>query len=117
MKKFIVMAVLSLMLAVTVNAQDNSMKNASHKSGKLTKKQRHKLVKDLHLTKAQKSTWKASKAEFKVKQQAIKNNAALTEIEKKEQLRSLHKERMENLKTLLTPEQLKIFQNDMQQNR
>ena len=65
MKKIIVMALLSVMLAVTVNAQQGSRQmKGMQKMGHLTKKQRHKVIKDLHLTKEQKSMWKSSKADF-----------------------------------------------------
>ena len=116
MKKIILMALLSVMLAVTVNAQQGIRHMGGlHKMGHLSKKQRHKVIKDLHLTKDQKALWKSSKSDFKARQKAIKSNSTLTPDQKKTQLQELKRERMEKMRTILTPEQLKTFQTEMKQ--
>ena len=113
MKKTILILLCSVLLLSIGHAQ-TSAPNGSGKqrSGKLSKKQRHKLIKDLHLTAEQKATWKASKKDFKVKQQEIKGNSTLSDIQKKEELKTLRHERLEKMRGLLTPEQIKTFQRE-----
>lgn len=116
MKKIIVIVLVSVMLAITVNAQQYSRHiKGMQKMGHLNKKQRHKVIKDLHLTKEQKSMWRSSKADFKGKERSIKENGTLTSDQKKMQLQELKKERLEKMKTILTPDQLKTFQTEMKQ--
>ncbi|MEO5782643.1 MAG: hypothetical protein ABIQ07_05190 [Ginsengibacter sp.] len=62
-------------------------------------------IKELDLSKQQKKVIKKYKKSDKVKVTAIKNNAALTEQQKKDQLMQLHKEKHNKLETILTPEQ------------
>ena len=64
-----------------------------------------KKVKDLDLSKQQKKEIKKNKKSDKVKVAAIKNNAALTQQQKKNQLIQLHKEKHDKLESILTPEQ------------
>ena len=64
-----------------------------------------KKVKDLNLSKQQKKEIKKNKKSDKVKVAAIKNNAALTQQQKKNQLIQLHKEKHDKLESILTPEQ------------
>ena len=115
MKKYLVLTILAITLSIVSFARSTEINNRSaNHSAKLSKKQRHKLIKDLHLTKEQKLAWKASKKDFKVRQEAIKGNNALTEIQKKDQLRALHRERLEKMRSMLSPEQIKTFQMKMQ---
>lgn len=96
------------------HSQETTINNTTTvNSNKLSKKQRHKLIKELNLTREQKATWKVSKKEFKIKQESIKTNSGLTEKEKMEQLRILQRERMEKMRTILTPQQIKIFQREI----
>ena len=64
-----------------------------------------KNVKELNLTNEQKKQVKKYKKSDKVKVTAIKNNAALTEQQKKDQLMQVRKEKHDKLETILTPEQ------------
>ena len=64
-----------------------------------------KKVKDPDLSKQQKKEIKKNKKSDKVKVAAIKNNAALTQQQKKNQLIQLHKEKHDKLESILTPEQ------------
>ncbi len=117
MKKLITILVLALFVGQASFAQVTGMcRHHGHHEGKMTKKERHKMVKDLHLTSAQKSQWKASKGEFKSRAQAIKSDASLTEDQKKEKLKELKMERMQKMKSILTPEQIEIFKKDMKEH-
>lgn len=62
-------------------------------------------VKELDLSKQQKKEIKKYKKADKVKVTVIKNNAALTEQQKKDQLIQLRKEKHDKLETILTPDQ------------
>ena len=62
-------------------------------------------VKELDLSKQQKKEIKKYKKADKVKVTVIKNNAALTEQQKKDQLMQVRKEKDDKLETILTPEQ------------
>ncbi len=116
MKKLITILVLALFLGQGSFAQVSPNGSHRHHAGRMTKKERHKMIKDLHLTSAQKSQWKASKGEFKTRAQAIKSDASLTDVQRKEKLKELKMERMQKMKTILTPEQIEIFKKDMQQH-
>ena len=116
MKKLITIMMIALFIGQASFAQVAPKEHHGHHAGKMTKKERHKMVKDLHLTSAQKAQWKASKGAFKSRAQAIKSDASLTEVQKKEKLKELKMERMQKMKTILTPEQVEIFKRDMQQH-
>ena len=64
-----------------------------------------KKIKELDLSKQQKKEIKKYKKADKAKVTAIKNNSALTEQQKKDQLAQLHNEKLEKLEGILTPEQ------------
>lgn len=116
MKKLITIFILALFAGQASFAQvTGTGRHHGHHAGKMTRKERHKMVKDLHLTSTQKSQWKASKGEFKSKMLAIKSDATLTEVQKKEKLRELKMERFQKIKSILTPEQMEIFKKDMQE--
>jgi Spy/CpxP family protein refolding chaperone len=60
----------------------------------------------LGLTDAQEAKLKASREGFHDKVKAIRSNSALSDEQKKEQVKALATERQESLKAILTPEQL-----------
>jgi Spy/CpxP family protein refolding chaperone len=60
----------------------------------------------LGLSDAQEAKLKASREGFHDKVKAIRSNSALSDEQKKEQVKALAKERQESLKAILTPEQL-----------
>lgn len=61
----------------------------------------------LNLTDKQKADLQANRKDFKEKSLAIKNNAALTDEQKREDLKKLKEQKKESMKTILTPEQQK----------
>ena len=62
-------------------------------------------IKELDLSKQQKKEVKKYRRSNKANVAAIKNNAALTEHQKKDKLMQIRKENHEKLQTILTPEQ------------
>ena len=63
-------------------------------------------MKDLGLTEAQSEKLKNSQAGFRDKMKAVREDKNLTEAQKKEQVKELAKQNKENMKSVLTPEQL-----------
>lgn len=62
---------------------------------------------ELNLTDKQKEAMQANRQQFKEKKVAIQNNAALSDDQKREELKKLHQQRKETMKTILTAEQQK----------
>lgn len=73
------------------------------------KKMRHhkEMMKQLNLTEDQQKQMKTLRESNKVKRDAIKNDATLTDEQKKEQLKSLRKSQKDQLQSLLNEEQKK----------
>jgi Spy/CpxP family protein refolding chaperone len=69
------------------------------------------MKKELALSEAQGQKIKALNEEFKTKAQAIKNNASLTDQQRKEQFNSLNEERKTRMKAILTAEQLQKLES------
>jgi Spy/CpxP family protein refolding chaperone len=69
------------------------------------------MKKELGLSEAQGQKIKALNEEFKAKAQAIKNNASLTDQQRKEQFNSLNEERKTRMKAILTAEQLQKLES------
>lgn len=104
MKKLLTSISILTLFAINANAQvQREVKPRTHASH--TKGEKHKMMKDLNLSKEQKGKMKEFKQSMKQKKDAIKNNASLSEEQKKQQMKQLHKEQKQNLQTILTPEQ------------
>jgi len=69
-------------------------------------------MKDLGLTEAQSEKLKNSQAGFRDKMKAVRADKNLTEAQKKEQVKELAKQNKENMKSVLTPEQLEKKKSD-----
>jgi len=91
-------SLLSLLLLLFVFTMSVAAQPAHHKKGK-------KIIKQLHLTSQQKHELKTFHKSAKQQVTAIKNNTALSEQQKKEQLEQLKEKRHEKLEAILTPEQ------------
>jgi Spy/CpxP family protein refolding chaperone len=76
-----------------------------------------KLKEKLNLTDAQVSKIKANQTDFKSKADAIKSNAQLSEEQKKEQFKALAEQRKENIKSILTAEQLEKMKSAKKSKR
>lgn len=65
-----------------------------------------KLMSKLDLTSEQQSRMQESRTAMQSKMKAIKEDKSLTEAQKKEQVKNISRQQKENLKSILTPEQL-----------
>ena len=115
MKKLLAIALSFSLFALNVNAQvtrnvDPSQKfqrDSSHRRG-------DKMMKDLDLTDAQKAQLKANREDMKQQSDAIKNDASLTQDQKREKMRELHKSQKDKMNAVLTPDQKTKIQADRQ---
>jgi len=104
MKKLIVMACIAAGFTLSAQAQDSSAAKIQHKN-KHSKEWKHDGKAKLDLTADQQEKMKAMRAEFKIQAKAINDNSALTEDQKKEQLKALHVKNRQQMKAVLTPDQ------------
>jgi protein CpxP len=71
-----------------------------------------KMSKDLNLTDDQSARLKKSNESFKSSVESIRNNSSLTDDQKKEQVKNLHKKRQEDINSILTDEQKAKFKSE-----
>ncbi|MEO6541603.1 MAG: hypothetical protein ABIN74_11445 [Ferruginibacter sp.] len=76
---------------------------------KVDKQNRKERFKELDLTKEQKGKLKEITQSGKAAKEAIENNAALSEDDKKKQLRNHQREQAQKIQAILTPEQRAKF--------
>ncbi|MEP7258640.1 MAG: hypothetical protein ABI687_09630 [Flavitalea sp.] len=112
MKKII--AGFAIMMAMTIGAQaQDSLKTKEHHGGGGG---HHKeMYKDLDLTAEQKQDAKKLNADFKVKMDAVKNDASLSEDARKDKKKAVFQERQEAFKNLLTADQKVKFDEQQKQ--
>lgn len=72
---------------------------------------RGEMAKDLNLTDAQKTQMQQLMTQMRPKMEAIRNNTSLTPEQKRTQMQELRKTQMEQMKSILTPEQQQKMQS------
>ncbi len=114
MKKIIVLLVISLMVQFAIAQVKTNTDKAFSKNGSGTEHKRHhkmgrhdkrEIMKQLNLSAEQKAKLKELNGANKEKRQAIMNDSKLTEDQKHEQLKAMHKGEVKNLEAVLTEEQ------------
>jgi Spy/CpxP family protein refolding chaperone len=101
MKKLSFLLAFVLFAAIGVNAQDSTVvKKHNHEM-----KQKWDAFKDLNLTADQQEKIKTISKDSKTKADAIKNNASLSEDDKKKQLKELRETTQKSIAGTLTDEQ------------
>jgi Spy/CpxP family protein refolding chaperone len=115
MKKLLVIAIATFFFAANSNAQVRRNVDAAQKVQRDSthKKRDGKMMKDLNLTQDQKTKMNDLRKNFKEQRDAIKNDASLTQEQKKTKMQELNKTQREQMKNILTPEQ----QQKMQANK
>ncbi len=81
---------------------------------KMDKSSRKDMLKELDLTREQKSKLKEIHLANKAKKETIENNGQLSETEKKSRLRDLQKEQAQSVQAILTDEQKDKFKSSRQ---
>lgn len=100
MKKMFLLLFMAVSTFAFSHAQDSTATPRKHKAAA------HKSdIQQVNLTKEQQDKIKASKTELKTKSKEIKSNTALTEEQKKAQLKEARKESKKEVDATLTPDQ------------
>jgi Spy/CpxP family protein refolding chaperone len=81
-------------------------KTVALKNKKMAGKGFDRMKKELALTDDQSARLKQNRDDFQAKSKAIREDQSLSDSQKKEQLKGLAKQQKENMKAILTPEQL-----------
>jgi Spy/CpxP family protein refolding chaperone len=102
--KYALMGVLAVALVATASAQ-TAPTNAPAGPGKMGQHQ-DKLVQELNMTPEQVTKWKAIRETFVQQVKTVRENASLTEEQKKTQLEALRATLKTQIEGVLTPEQL-----------
>lgn len=106
MKKLLMIVLGGCFFAMNANAQ---MKRNAHPSQKVMSDSTHwkkgKMMNDLNLTPAQKTQMQELHKSINAQREAIKNDASLTQDQRKEKMKELRKTQMEKMNSILTPEQ------------
>jgi periplasmic protein CpxP/Spy len=117
MKKLFLFAVAGLLFAATSNAQvqRNSPHSQTMQSDSSHHSKRGKMMDNLNLTADQKAQMKTMREDSKQQRDAIQNDASLTQDQKKEKMKELHKTQSDKMNSILTPEQQATWKANMQQ--
>ena len=117
MKKLFLFAFAGLLFAATGNAQvkRNSAQSQTMQSDTSHHFRRGKMMDNLNLTADQKAQLKTMREDAKQQREAIQNDASLTQDQKKEKMKELHKTQSEKMNSILTPEQQATWKANMQQ--
>lgn len=102
MKKLLLLASLAIATIISASAQDSTV--ASHPK-KVSITQQKKMKEKLNLTDDQSKQLKVIDKGYAGKIKAVKSNTALTEDQKKAQLKTLHQQRKDDFQKILTPDQ------------
>ena len=103
-KKLFIIGIISS-FCINIYAQEKTERLNQRDSALPMNKQYKGEIRDLNLSTQQKKQTKILHKSVKQKKEAINNNTTLTQQQKKEKLKQLHKERKEKLNAILTPEQ------------
>jgi len=106
MKKLLAIALSFSLFTLTANAQ---VSRNSNEQNKVQRDSLHKrngnMMKDLNLTEAQKAQLKESRQSAKQQMDAIKNDASLSQDQKKTKMQELRESQREKMNSILTPDQ------------
>lgn len=114
MKKIFFMAVAALLFTLGANAQTQNSQDSTRKEYR--KDHRGNQYAKLDMTQAQKEEMSKMRAEMKVKREAIKNDGSLSQEQKSEQMKALHKGQKAKMDKIFTKEQ-KEKMKQMRKNR
>jgi hypothetical protein len=98
MKKILVLATAFLFMSTCIMAQNDSIRN----NRKALKKE---MAKEAGISKEQGKQAKQINNDFKGQMKAIRNDATLTDEQKKEKIRTLNQERRTKIQAVFTPDQ------------
>lgn len=118
MKKTIFLAFAMSALTITATyAQDTPAKDGKEQTEKKGGRDRMSMYDDLNLSQDQKDKIKKLDDEIKPKMQAIRDDASLSDDDKKAKSRELMKDRRDKVNEILTPEQKTKLEEKMKKMR
>lgn len=94
----------------------DSAASSTSSDKQMNKQGRKDRMKDLDLTKEQRSKMKEIRQSGKAAKDAIENNTNLSDAEKKKQMNALKKEQTQKIQAILTDEQREKFKADTKNN-
>ncbi|WP_147314037.1 hypothetical protein [Deminuibacter soli] len=118
MKKILFLFAIVLFAAGAAQAQtqDSTAVKSQHQHNHMGKAHHKNPFRELNLTKDQNDKIKAISQDGKAKRQEIMNNTALSDADKKQQLKALHNSNRKAIAAVLTPDQQTKLK-EMQKNR
>ena len=118
MKKIIAMAIAALFITVAANAQIQRIQDSTFEKNRPHQKM---MVKDnwnnLNLTDAQKKQMKDNQESFKKQQESVRNDASLTQEQKKAKMMELQKANREKNNKILTADQKATMKASQKERR
>ena len=122
MKKILSLGLALFIFAAATQAQTTDTTVAPkhqkmHRQGKAMRGQRAEMAKKLNLTADQQTKLKALNDSFKQERQGIKDNANLSDDQKKQAYKDLFKKNREARQAIYTPEQKAIIEQSMKERR
>lgn len=107
MKKLFLIAIAAIAFSTSMQAQDSTgrhkqMKRGDHPAARM---QRSEAFEELNLTADQKEKMRQMREENMAKMNDIKNNSALNDTQKQEQMKALRQDQRKMMESLLTGEQ------------
>jgi Spy/CpxP family protein refolding chaperone len=98
-------------------AQDKQTDGADRGNGRAGRGQGGELIKKLNLNADQKKQFRQIRQESMQQAKAIRADNSLSQPDKKQKLRELHKQTMDKVMTMLTPEQKEQLKKTMEERR
>lgn len=118
MKKLFLVAIAGFFFAMNTNAQVSGNANPNRKfQSDSSRHHRGQMVDQLNLTSDQKSQMKALHESNKQQRDAIKNDASLTDDQKRAKMKDLQKSQSDKFNSILTPDQQAKRKAYMEQRR
>ena len=119
MKKCVFIFVPILILSLTLNAQEkrDTIHNVNQSTIATAKQKRNAIIDSLDLTKAQSKKLKGINKEFRAQLKDIKENNQLSTAERKEMNKEILKKQQDEIRKILTADQLAKYQKLMKQYR
>ena len=119
MKKCVFIFVPILILSLTLNAQEkrDTIHNVNQSTIATAKQKRNAIIDSLDLTKEQSKKLKGINKEFRAQLKDIKENNQLSTAERKEMNKEILKKQQDEIRKILTADQLAKYQKLMKQYR
>ena len=118
MKKYLASLISFALIILSARAQVQRETNPSQNTATVTQKKNKKaIIKELNLSREQRSQMKDFRQSAKQKKEEIDNDTSLTDAQKQDKLRHLRMEQKEKINTILTPVQREKLKEKIRDRR